>query len=53
MNSLYFGITALSGWASLVAQTVKNLPAMQNLAGKIPWRKKWLQSMGPRIVRQD
>jgi len=34
-------------WASLVAQTVKNLPAMwetqaQSLAGKIPWRREWL-----------
>ena len=29
-------------WASLVAQLVRNLPAMQeNWVGKIPWRIKW------------
>ena len=29
-------------WASLVAQTVKNPPAMQKTwVGKIPWRKAW------------
>ena len=29
-------------WASLVAQTVKNLPAMRETwVGKIPWREKW------------
>ena len=33
-------------WASLVAQTVKNLPVMQETrfdpwVGKIPWRRKW------------
>ena len=33
-------------WASLVAQMVKNLPAMQETGfdlwvGKIPWRRKW------------
>ena len=33
-------------WASLVAQMVKNLPAIREtwvrfLAGKIPWRRKW------------
>ena len=33
-------------WASLVAQMVKNLPAIQetwlwSLGGKIPWRRKW------------
>ena len=33
-------------WAFLVAQTVKNLPAMQETwfdpwIGKIPWRRKW------------
>ena len=26
-------------WASLAAQTVKNLPAMQ--VGKVPWRRAW------------
>ena len=36
----------LSSGASLVAQMVKNLPAMQetqvqSLGGKIPWRRKW------------
>ena len=34
-------------WASLMVQTVKNLPAMQETrfdrwVGKIPWRRKWL-----------
>ena len=34
-------------WASLVAQLVKNLPAMQETwawyrVGKIPWRREWL-----------
>jgi len=34
-------------WAFLLAQLVKNLPAMQetwahSLVSKIPWRKKWL-----------
>ena len=35
------------GWASLVVQTVKNLPAMQETqvrspgSGRFPWRKKW------------
>ena len=33
-------------WASLVAQMLKNLPAIREtqvrfLAGKIPWRRKW------------
>jgi len=29
-------------WASLVAQTVKNLPLMQDTwIGKIPWRRAW------------
>ena len=33
-------------WASLVAQTVKNLPAIQNTRGQSlsreePWRRKW------------
>ena len=36
-----------NNWASLVAQTVKNLPAVQETRldlwlGKIPWRWKWL-----------
>ena len=34
-------------WASLVAQFIKNLPAMLetqvlSLVGKIPWRREWL-----------
>ena len=30
-------------WASLVAQTVKNMPAMRDpWVGKIHWRKEWL-----------
>ena len=34
-------------WASLVAQVIKNLPAMwetwvQSLVGKIPWRRERL-----------
>ena len=33
-------------WASLVAQTINNLPAMQEtqvqfLGWKIPWKRKW------------
>ena len=40
-NQLSLGISG----ASLVAQTVKNLPAMQEMlepwVGKIPWRRKW------------
>ena len=37
-------------WASLVAQTVKNLPAMQETwfdlwVGKIPWRMEWLPTV--------
>ena len=32
-------------WASLVSQTVKNLPAMQETwVGKIPWRRAWQPS---------
>ena len=35
-----------TSWASLVTQTVKNLPTMQktrvrSLVGKIPWRRAW------------
>ena len=37
----YFYYTALLG-ASLVAQMVKNLPAMQETpVGKTPWRREW------------
>ena len=32
-------------WACLVAQLVKNLPAVQETwVGKIPWRREWLPS---------
>ena len=36
-------------WSFLVAQIVKNLPAMQEtrvdpLVGKIPWRRQWQSS---------
>ena len=39
-------VEAHGAWASLVAQKVKNLPAMQETqvhywAGKIPWRRAW------------
>ena len=39
-------------WASLVAQLVKNLPAMQktrvrSLGKKIPWRRKWQPTLVP------
>ena len=42
-----FEVTSESTWASLVAQTVKNLPAMQgtlgqSLGGEMPWRREWL-----------
>ena len=41
-----FSIRYLPSGASLVAQTVKNPPAMQgtwvwSLVGKIPWRREW------------
>ena len=41
-----FNLNFIYQWASLVAQTVKNLPAMQRPRfdpwfGKIPWRRKW------------
>ena len=36
-------------WASLVAQMIKNLPAMwetwvQSLVKKLPWRREWLST---------
>ena len=38
-----FGNTYPNEWASLVAQLVKNLPAVQETCtGKIPWRREWL-----------
>ena len=42
-----FNLNFIYQWASLGAQTVKNLPAMQRPRfdpwfGKIPWRRKWL-----------
>ena len=49
--SLFAGLLCVSAsllylWASLVAQTVKNLPAMQETrfdpwVRKIPWRREW------------
>ena len=38
-------------WASLVAQLVKNLPAVQRpgfspWVGKVPWRREWLPTPG-------
>ena len=43
---LYFLMKVTAPWASLVAQMVKNLPAMQetqvqSLGQEDPWRKKW------------
>ena len=42
-----FEVTSEPTWASLVAQTVKNLPAMRetlghSLGGEMPWRREWL-----------
>ena len=53
---LFFWISFLfrspqsTGWASLVAQMIKNQPAMQETqfdlwVGKIPWRREWLPSL--------
>ena len=44
-DTFYISSTLAKG-ASLVAQRLKHLPAMQNLefnpwVGKIPWRRKW------------
>ena len=46
MDLLLFTINILTIRASLIAQSVKNVPAMQEtqvqfLVGKVPWRKKW------------
>ena len=46
MITVAFGCYTVVFGASLVAQTVKNLPGMQetrvwSLAGKIPWKKEW------------
>ena len=49
MGGVVFPLCYLHGaklwWASLVAQLVKNLPAVQETwdpwVGKIPWRRKW------------
>ena len=40
------GLVLDLGWASLVAQTLKTLPAMQETrfdswVGKTPWRREW------------
>ena len=45
--SFFFDSSHPDEWASLIAQTVKNLPAMQEtcvqpLVRKIPWRREWL-----------
>ena len=45
----FFIVLLAEMWASLVAQMVKNLPAMQEtwvwfLGWKIPWRREWLPS---------
>ena len=42
----FYNSKIIYSWASLVAQTVKNLPAMQetqvrSLVGKIPWIREW------------
>ena len=42
----FYNSKIIYSWASLVAQTVKNLPAKQetqvlSLVGKIPWRREW------------
>ena len=42
-----FSLFSLSHGTSLMAQTVKNLPAVRETwihswVGKIPWRKEWL-----------
>ena len=43
---MFFHSLGYSHWASLIAQMVKNLPAMQetrvqSLGRKIPWRREW------------
>ena len=45
-TKVVLGCSVLYYWASLVAQMVKNLPAMQEIRfdtwlGKIPWRMEW------------
>ena len=46
MTQFYFLNADFSVWASLMAQMVKNLQAMQETwvpwVGKIPWRREWL-----------
>ena len=48
-QSMDLGVSLIVQWfkASLVAQMVKNLPAVQETrvpswVGKIPWRREWL-----------
>ena len=47
-----FRILYILSWASLVVQSVKNLPALQEAPrfgswiGKIPWRRKWQPTPG-------
>ena len=43
---MFFHSLGYSHWASLIAQMVKSLPAMQetraqSLSRKIPWRREW------------
>ena len=45
MASLSFSLT-IDDWASLIAQSVNHLPAVQDIqvnswVGKIPWGRKW------------
>ena len=44
---IFSGVCLVSNWASLVAQMVKNLPAVQEtwvqpLGWEDPWRREWL-----------
>ena len=46
-KNVYQNINSYPQWVSLVAQTVKNLPAVQETqvlswVRKIPWRREWL-----------
>ena len=43
---IHLGQYGTISWASLVAQMVKNMPAMLNpWVGKIPWRRQWLPTL--------
>ena len=44
---IFSGLCLITNWASLVAQMVKNLPAVQEtwvqpLGREDPWRREWL-----------